>query len=438
MHLKSKNKHIDIYKLLLINISIFLYTNVLKDLFPFPITLLHGGLIVCNLILILAVNCRKQDVIILFLSFILFLATLFQSKDYKLNLRYFVNWISLIFVFQTMNNQKVLEKLYQASVSTSKILYYNNQLFAVLIFIMLFIPRCYKNTWDGIYFSTFTVSHAIAATICLWFCLELLYAAKFGLKKREFLLCTLMLYSVLQTGARTYLISICAIILLGSVIILKRPALRYGAYLIIVLLCIPVVLHSSIADKFKTVLTYQEQGVDWFAAITSGRTVFWKIDIKAFFEQNFVCRLTGLGFDFSRDINLKRYGMYIWSHSIFLETLLSLGWLGFTLLIVSIWNLFYTMMNHNRHNIRNSFILFLYIVAIGLVNGLMDSQSYCYSIIVLLLIIRACFHKKKLSTIEEHNNAGYCLNHYHNRLLQCTSRHRKNLKFLNYTRIYRL
>lgn len=63
---------VNIYKLLLILILLFVPINLLKDLFPIPLTLITGGIILILMIAILLTRLKKKQFILMILPIAIF------------------------------------------------------------------------------------------------------------------------------------------------------------------------------------------------------------------------------------------------------------------------------------------------------------------------------------------------------------------------------
>lgn len=385
------------YKLLLMLIQIFIPINLLKDLFPFPITLITGGLILALMCQILLRNLNRTKFIVMVVPIALSVINIFFTDDIMMHIRYFINWYSLLCVLLLCMDSRMIESFAKEYQTCKKKMHAGMICIALLYCILLMSPSAYSGGWWGLSngFVAYTVSHAVAASACafaLFVILFLIMNQKLWMELLGLLFLLLAVFVVFQTGARAYVISIGAIGLLFLFEIVQKKSLRIGILLAgIVFICI-IWSKSAFVEKMAIVSSYQQlYSVSFINAITSGRTAIWWIDLTHFLHMDLFRWIYGGGFALSYYLNRIYYGGYnIFSHNIFLETFLSLGIVGETILIYCMYKLF----KNTKTSRIGKISLFIYAPMVGFLNGLFDSQLYCYSILIICIGLRLIYDKK--------------------------------------------
>ena len=91
------------------------------------------------------------------------------------------------------------------------------------------------------------------------------------------------------------------------------------------------VIIGGISDKIAETQYTENSYFDYWGTITSGRTIFWKYDIEAFFALPFWQQFVGNGFNFVYDVS----GMYmnnpVWAHNDIINLLMNFGYIGVAL-----------------------------------------------------------------------------------------------------------
>ena len=376
------------YKTLIILIILFIPVNLLKNLFPIPMTLINGGMILLVLLYLNVRHLNTKTALILMLTVIIFLLGLLVTDNVTRHFRYFINWISLILVLAILSYRKNIDGLYKAYDNNKRLFKRMIIICWVIVGTLLMIPSCYSGGWWHLSggFVAFTVSHAVAAAVCTLgiFSLLLWYDAKHILM--PFIMLLAAAYIILQTGARTYVLSIGFVFLYYLYVMIKKQYIKWGAFAVVLIACIFIIPNSSFAEKNEIVRSYQTiNGVSLINALTSGRTAIWTADIKYFFSNGIFLFLFGNGFATSYAVNrIYYYGMDIFSHNLFIETLLSAGIVGGLTLLYLIGK----GIKSSCINRKDKLLVLGYVVGIGFINGMIDSQIYCYSILIICLILK--------------------------------------------------
>lgn len=378
------------YEILLTLILLFVPINLLKDLFPIPLTLITGGVILILMLSILIKKLSKKQFLWLIIPIILSVINCLNADDISRHIRYFFNWYALLCTLILCSNQSHILNFRDVYLKNEKSIHKMIRLVGIVIVILLCTPAAYSGGWWGLSngFTAFTVSHAVAASACTFFTFELIYLQKHR-KRKDFvegvIILAIVLYVVFQSGARAYVVSLLAICSIYIFDIIKSPKIRIAVTIAGILFIAIIWSNSAFVEKMNIVASYQtSNGSSFVDAMSSGRSVIWETDFKHYLVSNPLVILFGKGFAYSYEINREfYYGMDIFSHNIFLETLLSTGVVGFFILISTMKGIFKLC---KKDKIAKA-SLFIYVVVVGFINGLFDSQIYCYSIILLCVSI---------------------------------------------------
>lgn len=147
-------------------------------------------------------------------------------------------------------------------------------------------------------------------------------------------------FCILFGASRTYVgvLVLCWLVFLFTYLKNKRNFFIILIPFLIVLLM--TIFVSPSFNKFLLVTErtsqYGNEVTSFWYNITSGRSVFWQIDITHIFDQPLPNVLFGNGTNFIYYINEKFYVRALWAHNDFIEILGELGFLGLIIYIHSI------------------------------------------------------------------------------------------------------
>lgn len=374
---------VNIFQLIIWLIMLFIPVNFLKDLFEFPIMLIVGGATLLLIFILLLLNLTPKKLTILFIPLVLFVLDIFIADDIERHIRYFINWYSLLCIMLVCSDISLLQRFKKAYIANERGLNIFLTMIIFFVCILLMLPQSYSSGWWGLSsgFTAFSISHAVAAASCVLGSFILLYSVRNGSQIKALITFFIAVFAVFQTGARVYVISIGILLFFYIFKVIDNQQIKVVVLLIATIFVLLVFSNSAFKEKMEIVLSYQAtNGVDYLDAVTSGRTTIWFVDIENFFKSKMSVILFGGGFSYSYYINRLHYGMDIFSHNIFIETLLSVGIVGMIVFLYSLREMFKLIYT------KTGFItMFVYIVLAGFLNGLMDSQIYCFSMLIICL-----------------------------------------------------
>ena len=194
----------------------------------------------------------------------------------------------------------------------------------VCVIISMFFSSSYNN---GFFFS-FTGSVFRSATSAIFILsLILILVTK---KKGNIIFAIVPLYCVFSGGSRTYLAIGLALAFVAYYIATPNRSFFLMTIIPVVVIVGIIVVNSSIMDKINRSLTVESNSFyqDPLIQFTSGRSLFWKADLKAFFDGSLINQIFGYGFNFVYDVNEIAINNRIWAHNDFIGILLNYGYVG--------------------------------------------------------------------------------------------------------------
>lgn len=150
----------------------------------------------------------------------------------------------------------------------------------------------------------------------------------------------------------------------------KRMLFIVGIPIIIVFYFITI--NSAIGDKFISASYTSNSYFDFWGTITSGRTVFWEIDINAFKGLPLWNRIVGNGYNFVFYVNERSGHGDIWAHNDIINILMNFGYIGVIVYLYAFVRLVMPFFKTNRYRIAKYGFLFMVFF-----NSMMN-MSYTY------------------------------------------------------------
>ena len=193
------------------------------------------------------------------------------------------------------------------------------------VFFSFFLDTSYV----GNSFSSFTggKQHRFASSALL-ICAFILAIRRYYKNLFLFLL-IIPIFSIIITGARTYLIIAILLITLIYYKKCKNLQMFYISIVPILLLCCIIIYNTnSMQERIEQFMNLKDYSNDFWYALTSGRSSFWIIDLEYIFKSKPINIFLGNGFNFIRYVNINFYGQNIWAHNDFIQLLGTNGIVG--------------------------------------------------------------------------------------------------------------
>ncbi len=259
----------------------------------------------------------------------------------------------------------------------------------IFLAICLLSPSCYRSNWDGKYFVGFGFSeHAICSGACLLAAFNLfLLRKKNKCKLTDGIIIIPSLLSILQAGARTFIVPIGIICIIFYIYCVRNKTSKKLAYPFIIFGAYYLFNKSNMIEKFISTINNTNTSANKLVSFSSGRLDFWMIDLKEFINYPLINKIFGAGFDHVYLVNQQQYyGSYIWAHNDFITTILGAGIVGIIIYLIAMFKLYRSA----KRKVNSKFVIILltlYFAFVWFVNGLFSLQHYLYSFVILYTCI---------------------------------------------------
>ena len=307
---------------------------------------------------------RTFDFFILFITIVIHIVAFFYTKEdlYNINMVFYLFVWVLFYIFCAAQNKYLINFLYTNKQYLKIII----SLWTMIILVSIFIPSCYNTSGA---FQSFAdkpfrvMPSTLVITALLMF---LTYSEK---KNKYYFLLIPIIYTAIMGASRTYFIVF--IIFLFTYFYEKTKNKRNFLISFMPMFSILLLLtfFSNIGYKFLDKIYSNNTYYDFWGNITSGRTVFWRDDIIAFFNLSPLQQFVGNGYNFVFNINAS-HG-YIWAHNDIINLLMNFGYIGVVIYLYA----FYRMYNTNKLFLSRV-ARFMFLLAI-IINS-MFNMSYTY------------------------------------------------------------
>lgn len=391
---------IEIRKIYFYIILLFPLSTLFQSYFDAINKLLFGILLVLQIILTFK-GIKAKNFIIILIMLISFCCNIISThgRPYNIN-EIFYYPFSVLFLLYMADNVKMIEYLFRNHKRfISRIL----NIWTFLVGISIFLPSSYKSSWGGAhYFSSFCGSIWRLAPTCI-FIMSLALGAMIIYKKKKFILYALIpMYSLYMGGSRTYVLVGLALFMIFWYHFSASKKIFYISLPCVAIVLVSLIWQTSMADKLNTVSYTTDSYFDFWGTITSGRSIFWSADIKAFWESNIVKKTIGHGLNFIYEINDDAFGGLVWAHNDFIQCLVSHGIIGLILYLYSIKKLFYNI--HNKTIGYKETIPVICCFFVWLINAVFNMfYTYFCSILALPILIYAVQQGEKRFLLKKPN-----------------------------------
>ena len=397
--IKDRLNSINIYKLLLYVIMIDCFVSLTANIYPsFMMLGKTAGLLLIGCLALLYISTfNKRDYFLLSFLFVIFLLFVFRIDDFGVDLEHFVYLVSTTSILWKFSEYKTRKRLLKEVLNSKKeIIFFCGVATGVIALSTLF-----KSSWPVIngqhVFKGFCQSgHKLAGNLCLMSGLYLacLYDRKATAK--NLIPFAVVLLVMLLTGSRTYLLSYIVILLALYFVKLTniKNTIKNVKHIRIIIPVVLVILaviffKSSVFQRFVIMAQNKHVSSNFFEAISSGRLIWWKIDINDYLHMPFINKLFGKGYTYLYNLNDVKYGLRISAHNDFINLLVGCGLFGVLgyLLIIIRW--FAKIDKSDRKgriiSVTLSSVLFLFN---SLVSGAYGAQQYilCNLFVSLFLL----------------------------------------------------
>ena len=257
----------------------------------------------------------NQIIILLLLSFSFIMELIYTNYNASYLNEYFYLPLWILYLIY-----------YAQNFDTVKIILKNNiKYIRFIIWMWSIVAVCYQ-LFRHAYIYTGSIDHRASSTCLFVLMLVWIYIAVTGNKKR-ILLCAIPIFFTLMDSARVYL-AVNILIFICIYYSCFNNKLNFGFTIVPLFFGFLYILtFTPMMDKIYA--SIQPNSVyDSLGMLTSGRSVFFKIDWDAFLRLPAWNQIVGDGIAYVHEVNAQYYNDPIWAHNDYLNILLGNGYLG--------------------------------------------------------------------------------------------------------------
>lgn len=277
---------------------------------------------------------------------------------------YFLLWV-ISYVFFAKSKNKIMEILKNSDTYINTVLW----VWTILVGVSAFFPSSY----DGRYFSSFAGSSFRLMPATLIVTALAMYMAISRNNKWYNLFLILPTYAGFMNRSRTYFIIYCCFVLMYLYMVIQLKRNFYIMLLPLAIVTLALMSVTGIADKLASNQYTEDSYFDFWGTITSGRSMFWKWDLEAFFALPFWQQFVGNGFNFVFDVNAASFAA-IWAHNDFINLLMNFGYIG---VVVYLWAFFQMVKAFWGESKNVPFLVRMLFLGAVFINSMMN-MSYTY------------------------------------------------------------
>ena len=362
-------------------LGLYMFTNITYRLFPQAISpnRIIGILIFLSILLMYMTSLRKSDVFLGIYLISVATVSCLTTNDVSRFLEHIQYYIITVLILWKLKNKKFRDALCKSLLRKKRFLLVMIYLCVLSIIIAFFDPRSFSYGFTGFAQG----AHPFISGITLIFCMYAFITYTETINVKQLLCYMVLIVAVCLGAARSYLLSIALLTLILYFVKVKKIQWKVIVAFIIIFAIVIFLPETPIFSRFSSSVNQgMYSGQDAIGAITSGRTVFWKLDLRAFADLPRYKQLFGAGFDYIYTYNLNYYGVEIWAHNDFIHLLVSIGIIGVAGYICILLALFYNLFLDIRRGygkIKHPIIYaVIYIVGLACINGFYTYQHYVY------------------------------------------------------------
>lgn len=375
------------------NYRIFLYlmfmnslASVSKNLYPNVLSLgkILGFFLIIIILHIYIYNLKKKDLLLFLYLIIVDILAIFRLSDISIDLENIIFFSSTCLMLWKFTNVNERIKLKNEVIGMGKKIYYG----ATILLLISIIGLFWGKSWEivngqKVYFGFCESGHKLSANMCFVGTLYLIYFwnKKFKIKQLIYFLIPLIIISL--TGSRTYLISYVIILLVLYFKKLRNYKLKIILVPILIFSIVYFLLNSSIVNRFFLMGSNHYISNNFWEATSSGRLIWWKIDLNDFKRFDIFYKIFGQGFTYLYDLNKILYGLKIDGHNDFITLLISIGLFG---TIGYIYILIRWIFKRNIYNKTTVTVVILTLVMYlwnAMISGVFGAQQYIFANILM-------------------------------------------------------
>ena len=384
----SRGKYINVNDIIIILTVFFSVSTITQQLLPFSMNRLIGVGILTFFFLDIIIVMNRKKLVYWFGVVVLFIISIILCKNSMNNIENYIYWMTTLLLLHKLTRKDSPTKLLEAFQKNSILIKYILYSYILVNLYCLSNPLCYEAYagWGSRgYFKAFAnTPHTFASASSLLVAIACLYVLYIRLDIMIVFGILISLFSVFQSGARIFLVSIVCTVVICALILFRDKGWRYCFYIVGGIAFLFLFVNTGMLEKCQAVFTNVEnKNIDLVASFTNARSTIWAIDMNAVKQAGFLQKLFGYGFDYVKEINKIHYGMPIWAHNDFVQIIVSAGIIG---LLIYLFSIFDVIKKLEAKNWLIKLMLGVYIILPAFWNGLYIYQHLVYSVLYLWLI----------------------------------------------------
>lgn len=387
----------------------------LTTLFQSKIEILNKGMLALLLFFLFMMMSRKKFkksiVIVMLLALMCQVWATFSTvfPIYSLNTWFYFPVFILYFLYFAENKDEMMELL----ASNGSFIQWNIRIWCLLVAFSAFLPSSYPINTDwggGAYFASFTDNSFRLGPAAL-FMLTLIFFSIIVLGRRKNIIWSLVpLFCFYKGGSRIYFgIGLILFMVVWYFYFFDKK--KFWLSLIpLGTVFVALFFSSNIYDKFVATSYTANSYFDYWGTVTNSRSIFWVYDMEAYFSQDFLHKLFGLGFNFVYEVNKATVGVKIWAHNDFIQIVTTYGLLGLILyfyVFIHSFNLLYPNKKERRGFVNTG--IWICVVMIWFLNAFFNMfYTYFCSVLcfpILALVVKAAYEQRRVN-----RNAEFWIN----------------------------
>ncbi|MEI3435697.1 MAG: O-antigen ligase family protein [Clostridia bacterium] len=383
-------KKINYYRLFIYLILLNSFVSLTNSFYPSNLSLgkIIGAMIIIVLFAIYIKNLKRKDIYFFMFIIIFDVMQLFRLEDISVDLEniiFFTSTTMILWKFSEIDIRMKLKSEFEKISNTIFII--TNFLLAVVIFSLFSNSSWVIVNGQRIFMGFCDSGHKMAGNLCFISSIYFLYFINKKIRIRDMIYFAIIFSIILLTGSRTYLMSYSVIIILLYIKKMRKNNFIKLLSPFIMLIGIYLFINSSIFARFFIMGQNQYVSNNFWEATSSGRLIWWKIDLETFGNFDFIHKIVGKGFTYLYHLNLIEYGLKISAHNDFITLLISSGIYGIIGYIIILKQWFFKKDENKKFNAISIIITILMYMINAMISGVFGAQQYVFCNLIISLVL---------------------------------------------------
>lgn len=377
------------YRLFLYLMIMNCFISLSNRLYPSALHLgkLVGFLQIISILLIYCETLKKKDVLFLCYLITFNLLVVVRLNESAIDLENAIYFSSTCLMLWKFSEPMTRLKLKNEALLMGTKLYK----WITILLIIACIGLIFKSCWEDVngqrvYFGFCESGHKLSSNLCFIGMLYLFYFwdKKFKIQQLIYFILPLLLLTL--TGSRTYLVSYMIILIPLYIKKLRNYNLKILLIPILTITLGYFLINSSIINRFFLMGSNQYVSDNFWEATSSGRLIWWKIDINDFQNFDAFHKIFGKGFTYLYNLNQQLYGLKIDAHNDFITLLVSSGLFGVSGYVLILIRWIFKQNLYKKKSIIIILLTALMYIWNAMISGVFPAQQYMFANIILSII----------------------------------------------------